>query len=244
VEVLVPTEARTANEQFHLDELGAALDSGNPCHIAPPPQPVSKTILDIGCGAGQTLIASYPDRVSYGIDIDAEALGLGGRLTKRVRFSLGRAEALPYADAQFDMVISRVALPYTNFQRSFKEIRRVLKPGGELWITLHSFSLVTRNLDLGRLRTYLSFAFVLTNSLLFHVCQRQFSVFGRCESFQTQRGIRRALEQNGFRAIEIKQGRHFLVQARAPGSTPMPRETPAGIGKTAGKGPAVGSEAA
>ncbi|MEX2302242.1 MAG: class I SAM-dependent methyltransferase [Bryobacterales bacterium] len=234
----------TTNEEYHLGELALALDPSDSRRITPPPRPASATVLDIGCGAGQTLIAAYPDRVSYGLDIDVGALALGGRLTKRVRFSRGRAEDLPYSDAQFDLVISRVALPYTNFQRSLKEIRRVLKPGGGLWITLHSFSMVVRNLNLRRPRTYVSFAYVAANSLLFHCFQRQFSLLGKCESFQTMRGVRRVLEENGFGGIEISHGRHFVVEGRVPGVVP-PREDTAGLG--ASDGPAVfvgrGSEA-
>lgn len=213
------------DEEFHLGELGVALDPSDPRHIAPPPLPLSKKVLDIGCGAGQTLIAAYSDRVSYGVDIDAGALKLGNRLTDRVRFAQSRAEALPYRDSQFDRVISRVAIPYTNIQSTLKEIRRVLKPGGELWATLHSFSMVVRNRDLKALRTHLSLAYVLANSALFHVLQRQFHVMGKCESFQTPTGIRRALEQNGFEDIVVSQGTHFVVEARVPGLTLVPEAT-------------------
>jgi ubiquinone/menaquinone biosynthesis C-methylase UbiE len=233
---------------YHLGELGVALDPSDPRHIAPPRQPASKTVLDIGCGAGQTLIAAYADRVSHGIDIDARALALGGRLTERVRFSCGRAEDLPYRDAQFDLVISRVALPYTDFRRSLGEIRRVLKPGGELWITLHSFSIVVSRLELRRPKTYAAFAYVVINSLLLHCFQRQFSLLGRCESFQTAGGIRRALERHGFTGIETMQGKHFVVEARVPGVTAMPAEADSDPDNAAVQGPSspagIGTEAA
>ncbi len=213
----------TTNEEFHLGELGVALDPTDPRHIAPPPQPASKKVLDIGCGAGQTLIAAYPDRVSYGIDIDAAALRLGSRITDCVRFTRSRAECLPFADSQFDLVISRVAIPYTDIQTTLKEIRRVLKPGGELWVTLHTFSMVARNLHLRTLKSHLSFAYVLANSALFHLAQRQFDVMGRFESFQTPKGIHRALERNGFEDIRISLEKHFVVQARIPGLAAVPR---------------------
>ncbi len=129
------------SEQYHLDELKIALDPNHPKHILPPALPSSKRVLDIGCGAGQTLIARYPDRVSFGLDIDVDALQIGRSLTDRVRFVCGKAENLPYSNAQFDMVIARVSLAYTNISAALKEIHRVLKKDGELWITLHPFSI-------------------------------------------------------------------------------------------------------
>ena len=212
------------NEEFHLGELAIALNPADPRHISPPPLPASKKVLDIGCGAGQTLIAAYPDRISYGIDIDAGALKLGTRLTGGVRFVRSRAEYLPFGDSQFDLVTSRVAIPYTDIQSTLKEIRRVLKPGGALWVTLHTFSMVVRNLNLRTLRSHLSFAYVLANSALFHLTQQQFRVMDRCESFQTPKSIQRALEQNGFENIKISLGKHFVVQARALGLEVLPRK--------------------
>lgn len=69
------------SEQYHRGELKVALDPSHPAHILPPGLPRSHAVLDIGCGAGQTLIAAYPDRISYGVDVDVEALKLGGCAT-------------------------------------------------------------------------------------------------------------------------------------------------------------------
>ena len=81
--------------EYHLSELQVALDPTSPRHILPPRLAPSSKVLDIGCGAGQSLIAAYPDHVSQGLDIDFDALQLGRSLTGCVRFTQGRAEALP-----------------------------------------------------------------------------------------------------------------------------------------------------
>jgi ubiquinone/menaquinone biosynthesis C-methylase UbiE len=127
------------SEHYHLAELRIALDPSHPAHLLPPALPRSQKVLDIGCGAGQTLFAVYADRVSFGLDIDFDALKLGRSLTGNVCFVCGRAEFLPFSHNYFDMIMSRVALPYTNISASLKEIHRVLRRGGQLWMTLHPF---------------------------------------------------------------------------------------------------------
>lgn len=102
------------SEHYHRAELKIALDPSQPDHLVPPPLPRSERVLDIGCGAGQTLIAAYSDRVSFGLDIDLDVLKLGRSLTDDVCFVCGKAESLPWPSGQFDMVIARVSLPYTS----------------------------------------------------------------------------------------------------------------------------------
>lgn len=200
---------------YHLNELRIARDPNSPKHILPPQVPLSHRVLDVGCGAGQTLIAAYPDRISFGLDIDFDALRLGRSLTDRIRFLQGAAEHLPYKDAQFDLVIARVSLPYSDIGASLKEIRRVLRPGGAIWATLHPPAVPWKQCKQSNYRGKVLFAYVLLNSILFHIAQRQFRFRGRYESFQTDRGMRRALTAAGFEEIGISRGAHYLATARA-----------------------------
>jgi len=204
---------------YHLRELKIAFDPSHPQHILPPAVPIPARVLDIGCGIGQTLLAAYPDQVTFGLDVDFDALKFGTTIAKNVRFVCGLAEALPYRSGEFDFVVARVSLAYTNITPSLMEIRRVLKPSGRVWMTLHTFSIARQ----GRRRDWkgkLFLAYVILNSALFHLVQRQFSVGGRCESFQTERGITLALRRAGFGDIAISRGDHFLVTAQAPPGSP------------------------
>ncbi len=203
------------SEQYHLGELKIAQDPSHPAHILPPPVPAQSRVLDVGCGAGQTLLVAYPHEVTFGVDVDLSALRLGRTLTENVRFTCANAEALPFRPEKFDLVIARVSLVYTDLRQSLKEIRRVLKPGGTLWMTLHSFALRWQQAKRSNWRGKAFFAYVLLNSALFHFGQRQFSFIGKQETFQTERGIKRALQRCGFSDIAVKQDRHFLVTARA-----------------------------
>ena len=204
------------SREYHLAELANALDPSHPRHILPPPLPRSEKVLDVGCGAGQSLIAAYPDRVSYGADIDFDALQQGTTLTTRVCFCQGQAELLPFKSHQFDFVFSRVALPLTNTGVALNEIHRVLKPGGGFWATVHTPAMRWKRAKAAGIKGKCFFVYITLNSVLFHWVQRQFSVFGRYESFQTERGMRRALERIGFGDIEMnKRGEFFVVTARA-----------------------------
>src|SRR5436190_8968886 len=107
---------RALPSTYHLEELEIAKDAGATGHIMPNLPKGKSRILDVGCGAGQTLIASdlSRDARAFGIDVDHSALRLGRSLTKRVGFVCSRAECLPFPNEYFDVVISRIALPYTH----------------------------------------------------------------------------------------------------------------------------------
>jgi hypothetical protein len=81
-------------------------------------------------------------------------------------------------------------------------------------MTLHTVAIPWERAKAGGWKGKPFFAYILLNSALFHLLQLQFSYFGTYESFQTRRGIKRALERYGFSNIVIERGQHFLVTAR------------------------------
>ena len=201
---------------YHEDELAIARDASHPSHVLPPALPQSAYVLDVGCGAGQTLIAAYPEHLSFGLDRDYEALTLGRSWTPYVRFVCSNAEAIPFRAGVFDAVVARVSLAYTDLSRSLPEIRRVLKEGGLLWIVLHPPAIPWQTARDGGWKAWLFFVYISANSLLFHAFGRMFPFFGRrYESFQTSGGVERALCKSGFVNVQIERGRHFVVTAHA-----------------------------
>ena len=189
-------------------------------------------MLDVGCGAGQTLIAlELGDTVNpYGVDIDFGALQLGRALTQRVRFACAAGESLPFRAGSFDFVVVRVALPYMDIPTALAEIRRVLRPGGRLWLVLHPASMVVREM-LSHLRAFNLKAvarrlYVLSNGVFFHCLGRLIRLPLNpplCESFQTATGIRRALR--GFDEVQIRSAPFFVVTARKARPVLMMRKT-------------------
>ena len=102
--------------------------------------PPGQRLLDIGCGAGQSAIpaARQGHRVT-GIDI-AENLIDHARARARAdgldaEFQVGDAEALPYEDNSFDVVISMIGAMFApRPDRVAQEVARVLRPGGTLYM--------------------------------------------------------------------------------------------------------------
>jgi ubiquinone/menaquinone biosynthesis C-methylase UbiE len=99
-------------------------------------------VLDVGCGTGSLAVLIkrlYPTVDVTGIDPDPKALARAERKAKRaavsVRFDRGFADALAYPDASFDRVFSSLMFHHLdsgNKDRSLREFRRVLRPGGRL----------------------------------------------------------------------------------------------------------------
>lgn len=180
-------------------------------------------ILDVGCGAGQTLIASKLTTgvVASGIDIDSDALSLGRRIDAKIHFVRASGEAIPFRSDYFDLVVSRVALPFMNISRALAEMWRVLKDGGDLWVTLHPPSMAVKDL-LGNLsRLELKGAAyrltVLANGMALHFSGKQFQIpLSRIpyESCQTNRGVITSLNRAGFDQVNIRRDKFFVVMAK------------------------------
>ena len=105
-------------------------------------QIAGKRVLDIGCGIGQhTVFHALHGAKSYGIDISAVGIATGARMARannvadRCHFTVASVSYLPYEDDYFDIVVLNAALhhviKYPNYNT---EIRRVLKPGGKLFV--------------------------------------------------------------------------------------------------------------
>ena len=95
-----------------------------------------RRILDVGCGTGTMLsyLASYGR--AQGVDIDEEAIGYcRDRGLTDVR--LGSAETLPFEDGSFDLVtVLDVVEHLDDDAAALREIRRVLRPGGMVLMTV------------------------------------------------------------------------------------------------------------
>jgi SAM-dependent methyltransferase len=101
----------------------------------------NERVLDVGSGIGgpsRYLAAHLGCRVS-GIDLTAEFCRVAEMLTRllkledRVDYRQGDALDLPFAEASFDVVWSQnAAMNISDRDRLYREMRRVLKPGGRL----------------------------------------------------------------------------------------------------------------
>jgi ubiquinone/menaquinone biosynthesis C-methylase UbiE len=212
-----------ATAAYHLCELAIALDPTDPRYSLPTIPIDCHRVLDVGCGAGQTLMALRlsPTIEAWGVDVDGEAIALGKRLAPHLRLLLTRGERLPPDIQEIDFAYSRVALPYMEIPQALAELARVLRPGGMLWLSLHPVSMTLREwaraLRRGRFRDLLGRSYVLACGAWFWLTGRTFPApWGarRTESWQSLRGIKRALSHAGFVGVTVERSAHFHVTAR------------------------------
>ena len=104
----------------------------------------SDKILDVGCGGGRTInkLAEMANAGKvYGIDYSDDSVAAARRGNAgwidigRVEIQGGSVSQLPFADNTFDLVTAiETHLFWPDLVNDFREILRVLKPGGPLLI--------------------------------------------------------------------------------------------------------------
>ncbi len=100
----------------------------------------ARHVLDVACGTAAVsieLARQVPTRTVTGIDQSTDMLDAGrlrivsAGLADRVKLREGRAESLPFGDAEFDALTFTYLLRYVDDPRAtMTELARVVRPGG------------------------------------------------------------------------------------------------------------------
>ena len=98
-------------------------------------------VLDLGCGAGHASFATAPfaqevvafDLTQAMLEVTAAAAKVRG--LSNISTMQGSVDELPFQGAEFDCVVSRYSAHHWNdVPRALREVKRILKPGGQVCI--------------------------------------------------------------------------------------------------------------
>ena len=150
-------------------------------------------VLDVACGtATLTIMAqqAQPAVKLTALDGDSAILKLAQAKAQRagaaIRFDQGNSDRMPYADASFDKIICSLFFHHLEREaklRTFYEMRRVLKPGGELHVA-----------DWGRAANPLMRALFVGIQLLDGFSNTADNVAGRLPQLMSEAGFAQARE--------------------------------------------------
>ena len=101
-------------------------------------------LLNVGCGHGADFVPFRQGFELYGIDISGKMLELAGKYAEKynLKANLTQADAreMPFADNFFDDAIAVATFHHIEGEeerlKALRELKRVLKPGGEAFITV------------------------------------------------------------------------------------------------------------
>jgi len=158
-------------------------------------------VLDAGCGYDARVISKYCDLVAeaVGVDIVEEF-----KVRPGVKVYTANLESLPFEDDYFDLIINRSVCEHLiDPTKVFKELKRVLNPGGKIITTTpnkyHYSSIISSLLPTTFKRFYLK-------KLFGEEAYENFPTYYKCNS---KRQILKIAEKNGLEIEKLLMLRYY-----------------------------------
>jgi SAM-dependent methyltransferase len=102
--------------------------------------PAGAKVLDVGCGTGNYLVRFRDMGLdAHGIEPAPGMIEAAKRLDPTLDIQRGTATSLPFPDATFDFVLAIEVFRYLHLEDTragLREMFRVLRPGGKLFVTM------------------------------------------------------------------------------------------------------------
>ena len=98
-----------------------------------------KKVLLLGCGTGEEsiFIEENGAKEIIGIDVSKESINIANKTYSKHKFYTGDMHKTDFEDNEFDFIYSSLAIHYSeNPETVIKEINRILKPNGQLQLSL------------------------------------------------------------------------------------------------------------
>ncbi|MCA1490742.1 class I SAM-dependent methyltransferase [Ensifer sp. NBAIM29] len=98
-------------------------------------------VLDVACGTGALALAAAaiagPSGSVVGLDANPDMLAVARRKPGQIEWLEGKAEALPFPDNGFDVVVSQFGFMFfEDKSKALAEMMRVLRPDGRLAVAV------------------------------------------------------------------------------------------------------------
>lgn len=111
-----------------------------------------KKVLMLGCGTGEesTMLTDFGATTLVGVDLSAESIRLAKESYPPHEFLTADMHNLPFEDSSFDFAYSSLTIHYSKTPvEVYKEIHRVLKPGGVLQFSVgHPMRWASERIDI------------------------------------------------------------------------------------------------
>jgi SAM-dependent methyltransferase len=109
--------------------------------------PASVSILDAGCGSGRNMVELAAHGTVTGIEL-AETSVEAARRRDVGEVVAGSLDTLPFPDSSFDLAVTLDVIEHLDDDRkALRELRRVVRPGGYLLVTVPAYQWLWSNHD-------------------------------------------------------------------------------------------------
>jgi SAM-dependent methyltransferase len=170
-------------------------------------------VVDLGCGPGHVAKYLRQQGVSViGVDLSAEMIRVAGQLSPGIDFRVGGMCRLDFDDASLAGVVAFYSIVHfdsTEIGVVFREMRRVLRPGGLALVSFHIGDHVVHVEDLFGVSVSLDFRFHVPDQVIDALHRAQLHVMER-------------VEREPYEGVEYPSRRCYLFARAAEATEPEP----------------------